>query len=74
MTRFIKKHPQMTASLLLGVFTQIQGSLALANFPLHPVASWGINTAFSVVMFVLAFAVKNLKDDVPTGPTQETPE
>ena len=69
MTRWIRKHPQMTASLLLGVFTQIQGSLALANFPMHPLTSWGINTVFSVVMFVLAFAVKNLKDE---GTQQET--
>lgn len=69
MWAWMQKHPQMTASLLLGIFTQIQGSLALANFKLPPLVTWGVNTAFSVVMFLLAFAVKNLKDESPS----ETP-
>lgn len=67
---WIRKHPQMLASLLLGIFAQIQGSLALYNFNLPPLVTWGVNTAFSIVMFILAFAVKNLKDEATPGDPQ----
>lgn len=63
MWNWIKAHPQRSVSLLLGIFTQVQGSLALAQLELPPLASWAINTAFAIVMYVLAFAVKNLKDE-----------
>lgn len=60
---WIKKHPQRTASLLLAVFTQIQGSLALAELPLPPLAIWAFNTALSITMVILAWTVKNTKDE-----------
>jgi hypothetical protein len=67
MTQWIKNHPQRFASLLLGVFTQIQGSLALAQLPLPPLVIWAFNTLISVVMVCLAWTVKNTTD-------QETPQ
>lgn len=68
MWAYAKAHPQRTSALLLVIFTQVQGSLALAQFPIPPLVLWAINTAFGVVMAILAFNVKNLKDegsDVP---------
>lgn len=60
---WIKCHPQRVTALLLVVFTQIQGSLALADLHMPPLFSWALNTVFSIVMSVLAFGVKNLKDE-----------
>ena len=67
MWTWVKAHPQRTASFLLIVFTQIQASLALANFTIPPIWTWGINTFFGVVMAVLAFVVKHTKDDSDPG-------
>jgi hypothetical protein len=60
---WIKKHPQRSAGLLLVIFTQIQGALTLAQLPIPPLAMWGINTAIGGVVAVLAWVVKNTKDE-----------
>lgn len=69
MSSWFKKHPQRACSFLLIIFTQIQGSLALANFTMPPLATWGINTVFGIVMAALAFAVKNLDDEGNAPPS-----
>lgn len=65
--QWIQTHPQRTASLLLAVFTQIQGSLALAQLPLPPLAVWAFNSVISIVMVCLAWAVKNTTDTDSTN-------
>lgn len=63
MLDWIKAHPQRTAGLLLVIFTQIQGALALAELPLPPLAIWGVNTVIGSGVAVLAWVVKNTKDE-----------
>ncbi len=65
MIDWIKKHPQRTASFFLVIFTQIQGALAMAQLPLPPLAVWAVNSVIGVVMAVLAWTIKNLKDETP---------
>lgn len=63
MNAWIRRHPQRTASLLLIVFTQIQGALTLAQIPMSPLVTWAVTTILGTVMAVLAWVIKNLKDD-----------
>ena len=63
MIGWIKKHPQRTSGLLLVVFTQFQGALALADLPLPPLTVWAVNTAIGSAVAVLAWVVKNVKDE-----------
>lgn len=70
MNAWIKKHPQRTASLLLGVFGSVQTGLALFQSHMNPLANGLITMGFAIVMYVLAWVIKNFKDDEPLS--QET--
>lgn len=63
MMDWIKKHPQRIAGLLLVVFTQVQGAMSLAQVPMSPVVSWAVTTVIGIVVAVLAWVVKNTKDE-----------
>lgn len=67
---WIRRHPQRTASFFLVIFTQVQGALALAQLPMSPLTVWAVNTVIGLVMAVLAWTIKNLKDETPL----ETPQ
>jgi hypothetical protein len=65
MIDWLKKHPQRTAGLLLAIFTQIQGAMALASLPWHPLVIWGLNTALGTVVTTLAWAKTELPQENP---------
>ncbi len=65
MWNWIKEHPQRVSGLLIVIFSQVQGALALLQVPMPPLVSWAVNTALGIIVAALAWAIKNLKDKEP---------
>jgi hypothetical protein len=73
MMNWIKEHPQRVSGLLIVIFSQVQGALAMLQAPMPPLLAWAVNTTLGIIVAALAWAIKNLKDKEPL-PTQENPQ
>ena len=72
MWNWIKEHPQRVSGLLIVIFSQVQGALALLQAPMPPVLAWAVNTSLGIIVAVLAWAIKNLKDKEPYSPPENS--
>lgn len=62
---WVRTHPQRTCGLLLTAFGSMQTGLALFQSQIPPMVVAIVTSVFGLVMSVLAWGIKNLKDQDP---------